>query len=609
MSEAEERAEPEAPAPEEPPAALTPRARAIGLGLLALFVGVYAWWPMLASLDNTQWGDGQAFHKMVEAFRVSVQRWHEVPLWDPYECGGRPLWDNPQSIGSAPLAWLSVFIGTTKTMKLWYVAHTAAGFVSMWLLCRNDLKLSRTAAFAASVAWACGGFNMHHLSGGHASFAAFEYMPLALYLWRDAEKNDASAIWLGFVVALTSTEGGALPLLYIAVLLATETFTRLWPPRRIRAVLRAGALTLAVTLGVGAVRLFPVIDQLRKHTRPLGLDLDHMTPASVLDAFVNRALGHMAHVPGHVYVWGEYGAYMGWALLVLAILGLALGGLEHAWLAGVLGVGLALMVGHQGELSPWAILNKHVYPLKEMRVPSRFGAQASMVLIVYAAIAADRLAGALGKGLAQLSAKVPAVPRLAPSTLHAMGLVIPLIAVVGAGDVLGRGLQLVHEYGAVSPPQNKKLRPSPRLWFGGPDTAALIDQPQQNRGRIQCYESWAFYEGAPLWEGDLPQVRSADPSVRIDKSARTQNTFTFDVEAPAPARVVLNSTFDYNWRTDVGTLAEQNKQLVLDVPAGTHHVRVSYWPKTFTFGAILTVVSLVLSIRALRRLSRGLRAY
>src|SRR5262249_30181665 len=143
---------------------MAPLARAVGLALLSLGVAVYLWWPMIAAWHATQFGDGQYFHKLVEAFRVSIVHHHELPMWDPYECGGRPLWDNPQGLAGAPLIWLAVFIGTTATMKLWYVAHTAIGFVSMWLLCREELKVSRPAAFAAAVAWACCGFNMHHLS-------------------------------------------------------------------------------------------------------------------------------------------------------------------------------------------------------------------------------------------------------------------------------------------------------------------------------------------------------------------------------------------------------------------------------------------------------------
>jgi hypothetical protein len=570
--------------------AVTPRARVVGLGLLGMIVATYVWWPMLWAWTSTQFGDGQYFHKLVEAGRVSVAHHHELPLWDPYECGGRPLWDNPQSLVAAPLVWLALLFGTTFTMKLWYVAHTAAGFVAMWLFCREDLRVSRLASFAASVAWAAAGFHMHHLSGGHAAFVGFEYMPAALWLWRLAEKSERAAIALGLLVALVAFEGGALPLLYVAVLLGGETLTRLGSVKRILAIVKNGSIVLCVGVGVGAVRLFPVIDQLRSHKRPLPVDTDVMGLEALFDAFTNRRLGHMQHVPNLVYVWGEYGAYIGLFLLLLGVLGLFVAGRERAWMAALLALSIALMVGDHGPHSPWSILNRHVYPLKEMRVPSRFCAEASLFLLAYAAIAVDRL-----------EALVLRIPKLPSPVAAAAQLVPAMIAIAAAGDVAGRGMQLVAEYAAVDAPQGKDVVPSQRLYLGGPGLAPHIDQPQQNRGRIQCYDPWAFYEGAPLWEGDVPQARSADEKSRVVRARRTQNTFTFDVEADAPARVLLNTSFDYNWRASVGAPVEHQKLLAVDVPAGNNHVVMRYRPRFLTFGAVVSIVSALAVYYALRR--------
>lgn len=585
-----------------------PKRHLLGVALLGLVIALYAWWPVLSAWENTQWGDGQAFHKLVEAARWSLVRYRELPLWDPYECGGRPLWDNPQSMASSPfIMFFTPLLGTGKTMKLWYIAHTAAGFVSMWLFCRRGLKVSRTATFAAATAWACCGFNMHHMSGGHASFVAFEFMPLTLLLWREAETKASSAIWLGLVIAVASTTGAALPLLYIAVLLAGETLTRVWPPKRALAVVKAGVITLVVTLGAGAARLLPTIDQLMHHKRSLPQDLDHMTVDTFFQAFVDRHIGHMAHLPGGlVYVWGEYAAYIGWILLLFAVAGVLLGGLEHAWLFAVGALGVALMAGYWGQYSPWGILNKYVYPLKEMRVPGRFGAHASLAFLAYAAIAIDRLAKRAG-GIPRFFDRFPKrIPRPSPETLRGMvpafRLAVVLIAVVGAGDVVGRGMQLAHEMGAASSPQ-RPVTPSPNLFYGG--EAGFIEGPSQNRGRLACYDEWGFYQGALLWEGDVPQVRATDPAVVLTYTARTQNTFSIMVETPEPARLLLNSSYDFNWRTSVGEAVEHHKQLAIDVPAGTHEIRVRYWPRTLTIGLILTFFTTLLSIRALRRIARG----
>jgi hypothetical protein len=228
-----------------------------------------------------------------------------------------------------------------------------------------------------------------------------------------------------------------------------------------------------------------------------------------------------------------------------------------------------------------------------MRVPSRFNAQASFILLAYAAIATDRIVALVPK----LADRVPRLPRAAVPVLQA---IVPMFAILGAGDVLGHGLNLAHEY-PTGAPMRAGIRPTPRIFYGGADSVGYIEQPQQNRGRLACYEPWAPYEGAPLWEGDLPQAKGTTPGIVVSNVTRTQNTFELDVQADAPGRVLLNSSFDLNWRASVGTPVEQNKQLALDVPAGVHHVRMYYRPRLLILGALVTAASIAAVVWFLRR--------
>ena len=123
--------------------------RVLGVFGLGFLLSIFAWWPMIAAYPATQGGDGPPYHKTLEAARVSLVRYRELPLWNPYECGGLPLWDNPQGAASAPLIFPMFLLGTTATMYLWYLLHSAMGFASMWFLARDEVKLSRPATFVA----------------------------------------------------------------------------------------------------------------------------------------------------------------------------------------------------------------------------------------------------------------------------------------------------------------------------------------------------------------------------------------------------------------------------------------------------------------------------
>ena len=550
--------------------------RALGLATFAQVLATVAWWPALSAYPNTQGGDGPFFHQMFEAARVSVVRYHELPLWNPYQCNGVPLWDNPQGISAAPLLWPLLPFGTTRAIELWYVVHTAIGFLCMWVLVRRELRLSRPASLVASAMWAFAGVHNQHLTGGHLVWVPYLYYPLALFLWRRAERDLRMAVGLGIVVALEMHEGGTYPLPHLALILAGETLTRMWPPRRIPGILKAAGVVGLVGLGLGASRIFPLVDQLRTHTRHLGPESDALQWTTLKDMFLSRT--HSRGVPGQQYVWPEFADYVGPLLLGLSLLGVVLAGPENAWILALLVYSFALMAGHEGPLWPWSIVKGHIFPFTEMRVPSRFNAAVTLFLAPLAGIALDRVTEASRRWFrSRADADAFAGAFLA-------------LALVGVGDMVGSGIAW-GEQCFVNAPGDPNVRPSPNLYVGGPGLAPFIDEPAQNRARAECWEEWAFKRGAAVWQGDVPQARSADGAATVENVVRTQNSFTFDVNAPAPAHILVNSAWDRGWRANVGTVVEDAELLAVDVPAGASHVVVKYWPHGLTAGIVLTALS------------------
>ena len=544
---------------------------------------------MLARHPQTPIGDGQAYFKILEAGRVSITRYHEFPHWNPYECGGYPLWDNPQGWAGAPLTWFSFVVGTTRTIELWIIAHVAAAFVGMWLFARHELELGRLAAFVASAAWAFSGFHQHHYSGGHFTFVSFVYFPLALLLWRRAETSTRAAVGLGLLCAWMFYEGAVYPLPHLIVLLAAETLTRAWPPKRLAHVAKAGAIVGLVAFTVAASRLLPVLDQLRQHRRAMPLDVDAMQWETLKDIFLARA--HERQVLGQQYVWTEFGTYVGPIVLALAVIGVVVAGTRRAWLIALLIFSVLLMLGHVSTNAPWSILHAHVPPFNQMRVPSRFRAEVSMLLAAFAGIAVEQLCGVARRVIAS------------DAWIDAVRTAIVCVALVGVGDIISVGQTVIEPFfsGAPAAPI---VAPSQRLFYGGTDSAAFIDQPRQNRGRMQCYDEWGFGDGAQLWDGDVPQARAIDDGAVVEGASRTQNTFTIDVVATRPARIALNTVYDDDWKTDVGSTFNQGHQLAVDVPAGHHHLRVRCWPRTFNAGVGLSLMGMLGSAAWLLRSRR-----
>ncbi|HVJ94124.1 MAG TPA: hypothetical protein VM580_30255 [Labilithrix sp.] len=556
--------------------------RVLCIAGLGLVLTSWVWAIIGARYPASGGGDGPFFFRLVEASKVSISRWHELPLWNPYECGGVPLWDNPQSIIASPLVFLLQPTNTTITIGLWVITHVTAGFVGTWLLCRDELRSSRWAAFVAACLFAFSVAHSNHLAGGHTAFATFQLTPLALYFWRRAETDRRMAIALGLVVALILYEGGVYTLANVGLMLAIETTTRMTSPHRALAIVRAALVTGFIAVMVGAARLLPVLDQLTHYKRPLAPEHDFIDWQLFKDMYLARA--HALRF-GHEYVWGEYISYTGPIILCLAVVGICFSVRDHKWMLVVGGALVLLMLGHFAPWAPWTFLKTHVPPFISMRVPARFRLLLILFVACWTAMAIDRLPRAI-----EQFAGGSAVAR-------ASRMVIAAVALFATGDVTGHAVDVINSQWNGAPPTSPT--PSTRLHLGGPNLAQFIDQPRQNRGRLECWEEWAPYAGAPLWAGDLPQAKVVGDGATVYSVHRTQNSFVVDVEAREPSTLLFNTSFARGWRTNIGTVREQSRQLVVDVPAGHHSVKVRYWPVGLTLGFVLTAIGISLAVLGL----------
>jgi hypothetical protein len=561
--------------------------RLLGLTALSLLLTVYAWWPMFLAYPKTPEEDGRHFFFQFETVKAAIRTYHEMPLWNPFDCHGIPLWNHPESMAGAPILLLTVGLTTTVTMMLWNIIHVAAGFVSMWLLARDDIKLSRLAAFIAATMWAFGTAHTSHYAGEHETLAGFLYAPLLLFLWRKAEDNWNARVGLGIVVALMVYEGATYPLPYTLLFLALETLTRLRSVERIKKIVLAGATVGATGIVLSAARLLPLMDELSFHKRPMEPDFDHLWHIkSIVEMYVQRTPHWRSHFPDQQYVFGEYLTYIGWLGVALVLLGMAVSAAEHAWLLVLSALTFVFMLGHFAPWAPYTWLQAHMLPFKSMRVPSRYRILLLLTLSLYVGIAVD---------------KVPELVRLRCGQARLAGAIraaLVGIALVAAGDAIGLGQEiLVFRFNGT--PEQRVARAT-RFHYGGTNlTPDFIDQPRQNQAWFGCrHYTWAFAANAPVWGGDVPQAKAAEPdAMNVEVANRTHNTFTVDVDVLRPSRVLLNSGYDRGWTTDIGTVVENPDHLLaIDLPAGRHRVHAKYWPRYLTLGLWMTMLGVLATV-------------
>ncbi len=558
--------------------------RGIGLVGVATVLTLYAWWTMIANYPKTPEEDGRYVYQQFEIAKASIRIYGEAPLWNPFDCRGIPMWDHPESMTASPIVWLTAYMSTGITIILWNVLHVIAGWVGMWLLVRQELKLGRPAAFVGATMFGLGVAHVTQYAGEHETFVCFLFAPILILLWRRAETSVNAAIGLGALLAFMVYEGATYPLPYCGMMLVIETVTRLTSKQRALAILKAGAIVGVFAFLLSAARLLPLVDQMQSHKRTMsgGPDVDAISLKTLNAMYTLRSPHWRAHLDGQQYVFGEYLSYIGWLAVILLVIGVAVGGAEYAWLL-FLAIALgALMMGHFHKYAPWTLLHEHVPPFKSMRVASRFRLPEMMCIGAFVAIAIDRTP----KRLRAIG--------LSPRLTDAIGVVLLGLGLVAAGDAIGLDQEIMSYRFNGAPAQ--PVQRSTRFHYGGPGLAHdFIDQPRQNRAWLGCrsYE-WPALTDAPLWQGDVPQAKAVDDGAVVEVANRTHNTFTIDVVASRPSRIMLNSAYERSWQSSVGTVVNHEKLLGIDLPEGRHRVKVRYWPRTLTPGILLSCLGVVL---------------
>lgn len=553
-----------------------PRTRRAWLPLLLapVLAGAFLAQPLwnldrTGSTDDWRWF---TFHWSVSRHTVVEHR--QLPVWNPYHCGGNVHLANPQTQYLSPLAWPALPLGVNLGLKLFILVHLMLGFASCWWLAR-DLGLRPWPAALPAALFSGGGYFFMHVGGGHSSFLPFLLMPAALAGFRRSIDQSRWVVVPAIVLALMVLEGGVYPTPYTALLLGCYALGR-WiaKPSDLRPLTRL-ALVGLVAGALAGVKLMPVLAFLREHPRTVPSD-DGMGWMEVLMAFTSRRLER--RFAGHHYVWPEYGAYLGWPV-VLAVAALAWRrARRYAGLFFLLLFFAALMTGNRGGgWSPHELL--HELPIyKSLHVPSRYGVVVTLFLALLAGFALQEWLDALRAARLRRRVRTAA---MVLSVLLAVGAVV---------DVLTFGQWQMGRF--KDRPRQEKPRATFQLtraaWAHGPSF------PRRNIGTLRCYEPNGVPRGKvrPKLPSEVYLARGAKGTVRVLSwsPARVEA----EVALQSPGLVVLNQNDHGGWQVEGGAREAHAKQPAAAVAeAGTHRVVFRYTPPGLGLGVLLTLLGVL----------------
>lgn len=540
----------------------------------AILFGLAFGYPILEHLSLV--GGFYDFDLTLELHWVAVHTvasFHQLPLWNPYKCGGMPMLANPQSRIVTPFFALSLLFGPFVGLNLEIPLHLAIGWGGGYVLARVQ-GLGPAAGLVCGSIFAGSSWFSLHIGVGHATFLAELYLPwIVAFLWLSFARRKLFPAAMGAAVAALALGEGSVYTIPQAFLLAgllaltVAVLERRWWP-----ICALGVLGLFF-VGFAAVKLLPTVQLMLTHPRPW--NVSEATPLRlILYALFSRNQKLDRPPPIGQWEFWEYGAYIGAIATWLAAAGIVSSFRRTMpWLVAGL-VFFTLAMGQGGPYYPWALLHRLPIFSSERAAPRNL---IPFVLVV------GVLAGS-GVDFIQRLFKPPAA-------------IVYLFAAA-----------MLVDFWLVSVPnfQHDVLQPSPTITPArtfrqnlNQSVLSMLPMTMANEGAINCYEYINFRStvagfNGPDYRGE--QYMLGPGSVDLDRW--TPNALSYEVAAPRSSILVVNQNYFPSWRLSEGRgqVFSQDGLLAVRVPAGNQRITLKYRDDAFILGAVISALTLLVAL-------------
>ena len=360
------------------------------LGLVALVVA-----PIFKPLDTFGVHDWDA----MEAYRFitvkSLKDYHQIPFWNPYNCGGHTWWAGYESGSNLVSPWLPgyLLLPFALALRVEVAGAAALGAIGTWALAGRFTK-SPGARLACAAIFLNSRWGLQ-TSVGHMWHLYYAWTPWALFFLDRAlamrapvtSSQRREVILVAVTLAMMVYTGGIYPLPHTVILLGVYALYYAVASRSWRPILILGAAGV-LSVAFSAPRLLPLIDMLRRFPR-LVLSPESLDLAGLVGVFTSSSPETRPAVGP--WGWHEWGIYVGWIpfLAMIAAVFLARRAHERAL---VLGGAICILVGvgRFSTYSPWGLMHDHIPIFESQHVPSRWLYPGAIVLGVAMAAIVER---------------------------------------------------------------------------------------------------------------------------------------------------------------------------------------------------------------------------
>ncbi|WP_224372672.1 hypothetical protein [Hyalangium versicolor] len=520
--------------------------------------------------------DAHVLWQYEEAARKTLLEYGQLPLWDPYYCGGLYGLGTPQSRFASPTLLLSVLFGTTRAEPFIAFLFVLLGMEGAFRYIRSR-GASHLAALFSSPVFGLSGVFACALFLGWTNFYGFALVPWALWGVRRAVRGDVrGAAITGLAVGWMTGFGGTYSVPITAVACAAELAGGLVHRRRKAFEARVWApivVTGLLTVGMSAFRLWPVLETLQRAPRVIG----GMSGAA------------WAGLPGLLFgYWPPFSLKETWYLIGVPAALVALAGFARRRSVGLILAAIAcvwLALGYSVKPSLFAALR--ALPVLEMlRYPERFLVIGAVVAAALCAHGIDLLR-ALGRKKRTWARKALWV------AFAAMVINVPFQAVNFLAAASAR--TMVPPPVAINQPFHQARG---NRW-------TLASFAPMNRGSLSCWEAYPVPQSSQL-KGDLAQEQYLeDPHAgTVTETAWSPNRIDLRAVLTRPTRVLVNQNHHTGWRSNAGTVVDHQGLLAVELSAGEHAITLRFLPRSAMGGGLTSLAALGVGALIWRRRRR-----
>ena len=513
------------------------------------------------------------------AAEKSVWEYMELPLWNPYYCGGMYALGTPQSRFASPTFFISLIFGAVAGQAFIAFLMSVLGMEGFFQYAKTRTS-SALGPFLGAPIFALNGFMASSFFRGWINFYGFLLLPWVLFGIGQAARGRYRGVFVvsaafAVIVGFGGTYSGP-----IAGLFAVIEGARLIIEKRRRIAFRRLAFFVFLSgisaLLFSAFRLYPVFDTLYSAPRIMAGAPGHSFPVLMSMLFKTAA-----PKGGEVGVFGAM--YLGILPLLLALPGIF--SRKGAIAAALIALSLWTATGYEYGFSPFVALRE--LPLfSTLRYPERFLFVACFFAAELTAFGVDRLL-IFGRRLNPAKALIPIAAAIALVSLY--------LQIQNAHTLFGSMRS------AAQPAEKHQAFRQARgnRW-------ALGYFPSISRGSLSCWEAYPD-NMSPLLKGDLPQEEYLlEPDKgRVTRKRWSPNRIELAATASEPTRLIVNQNWHQGWRTSIGEVVNHQGLLAVDIPAGNHTVTLRFRPKSALVGTAISLLSLIALLGVWRLTLRG----